>query len=120
MIRGVGDESNRAPNPNRARDHLANERTYLAWQRTALAVMALGLAIAGFARSASASSIVSGAILVAVGAAGLFYGTVRYRQVAREIEADVFLTRIHGPTVASAVLAVALVVALVVLLLGQR
>ena len=27
------------PNPNRARDHLANERTFLAWMRTALALL---------------------------------------------------------------------------------
>lgn len=26
------------PNPNRARDHLANERTFLAWVRTGAAV----------------------------------------------------------------------------------
>ena len=25
------------PNPNRARDHLANERTFLAWVRTGMA-----------------------------------------------------------------------------------
>ncbi|GEA26892.1 hypothetical protein MiAbW_01452 [Microcystis aeruginosa NIES-4325] len=25
-------------NPNRIRDHLANERTYLSWMRTAIAV----------------------------------------------------------------------------------
>lgn len=29
-------------NPNRARDHLANERTFLAWMRTALALLGFG------------------------------------------------------------------------------
>lgn len=32
-------------NPNRARDHLANERTYLAWMRTAVALMGFGIVI---------------------------------------------------------------------------
>lgn len=32
-------------NPNRARDHLANERTYLAWMRTAVAFMGFGIVI---------------------------------------------------------------------------
>jgi putative membrane protein len=32
-------------NPNRARDHLANERTYLAWIRTAISLMGFGILI---------------------------------------------------------------------------
>ena len=31
--------------PNRTRDHLANERTYLAWMRTAIALMGFGVVI---------------------------------------------------------------------------
>ena len=31
-------------NPNRARDHLANERTFLAWLRTGIAVAVFGTA----------------------------------------------------------------------------
>jgi putative membrane protein len=34
--------------PNRQRDHQANERTFLAWLRTALALIGLGFAIARF------------------------------------------------------------------------
>lgn len=34
--------------PNRQRDHQANERTFLAWLRTALALTAFGFAIARF------------------------------------------------------------------------
>ena len=33
----------------RARDHLANERTFLAWMRTGLAVVVFGFAIGRFA-----------------------------------------------------------------------
>jgi putative membrane protein len=35
-------------NPNRARDHLANERTYLAWVRTGVATIVFGFAIGRF------------------------------------------------------------------------
>lgn len=35
-------------NSNRARDHLANERTFLAWVRTGLAIVVFGFAIGRF------------------------------------------------------------------------
>lgn len=35
-------------NPNRQRDHQANERTFLAWLRTAVSLIAFGFAIARF------------------------------------------------------------------------
>ena len=35
-------------NNNRARDHLANERTFLAWIRTSIAMLSLGFVIAKF------------------------------------------------------------------------
>lgn len=41
-------ETKEAPkklNPNRIRDHLANERTYLAWMRSAIALMGFGVLI---------------------------------------------------------------------------
>jgi putative membrane protein len=38
----------RHDNPNRQRDHQANERTFLAWLRTAVALIAFGFAIARF------------------------------------------------------------------------
>ena len=34
-----------SPNPNRARDHLSNERTFLAWMRTALALLGFAAVI---------------------------------------------------------------------------
>jgi len=36
------------PNANRARDHLANERTFLAWVRTGVATIVFGFAIGRF------------------------------------------------------------------------
>ena len=38
-----------AGNASRARDHLANERTFLAWLRTGLAIVVFGFAIGRFA-----------------------------------------------------------------------
>jgi putative membrane protein len=38
-------ENSKKRNPNRVRDHLANERTYLAWMRSAIALMGFGVLI---------------------------------------------------------------------------
>ncbi|KGN35542.1 YidH family protein [Knoellia subterranea] len=78
--------------PSRARDHLANERTYLAWLRTAGGVMVLGLAVATFGDATTIYTIAAGAVLIVVGVAGLFYGTRRYRRVNREIEHGEYTT----------------------------
>jgi putative membrane protein len=40
-----GTEKLRKANPNRIRDHLANERTYLSWMRSAIALMGFGVLI---------------------------------------------------------------------------
>lgn len=103
---------------SRARDHMANERTYLAWLRTAAAVMALGLAVAKVFENTSGDSVVAGAILVAVGGLGIIYGSSRYRAVAREIESGEFAagTRTTGPIVAAAVLFVTMIAAVVLVL----
>src|SRR4028119_2422620 len=37
--------SARHSNPNRTRDHLANERTYLSWIRTAVALLGFGVVV---------------------------------------------------------------------------
>jgi inner membrane protein YidH len=107
---------------SRARDHMANERTWLAWVRTAANVMIVGLAVARFASGGdpNAYSLTAGALLVVVGGTGLVYGTSRYRATNRELEAGRFVTGAgtRGPTLAAAVLLVTIVVALVLVLLG--
>ncbi|HKU25521.1 MAG TPA: DUF202 domain-containing protein [Candidatus Sulfotelmatobacter sp.] len=90
-------------NPNRARDHLANERTFLAWVRTAVAVVVFGFAIGRFSiairqltafqghplhRSGlsvwmGASSIIAGVVLVMA-------GLVRYRKTRTLLELGKF------------------------------
>jgi len=109
------------PASTRARDHLANERTYLAWMRTGAAVMALGLAIAGFGNTTTTSKVAAAAILVLAGAIGVVYGTVHYRRVGVQIEADRFDVDSRGRAgiIASTVLLVAVVAALIVLLVSR-
>lgn len=118
-VRGEKSESS---DPTLARDHLANERTYLAWLRTAAAVMALGLAVAGLVHEASATSAIAGVLLVLTGVVGVVYGTMRYRQVTRELDSGVFIAGRRGKAavVASTVLAVAVVAALVLILVGEH
>jgi len=91
----VTDPGNYDPNlnPNRARDHLANERTFLAWVRTGAAIVIFGFAIGRFSiamrqltafsghviRTAGlsvwmgAGSIVAGVVMVVA-------GLIRYRK----------------------------------------
>jgi putative membrane protein len=90
-------------NPNRARDHLANERTFLAWVRTGAAIVVFGFAIGRFAIAMrqltalqghpirtvgwsvwmGASSIVSGVVMVVA-------GLVRYRKTRDQLDAGKF------------------------------
>jgi putative membrane protein len=94
-------ESN--PNPNRARDHLANERTFLAWVRTGAAIVVFGFAIGRFSiairqltalqghgvRTAGisvwmgAGTIVAGLLLVVA-------GLLRYRKTRARLDAGTF------------------------------
>jgi putative membrane protein len=90
-------------NPNRARDHLANERTFLAWVRTGAAIVVFGFAIGRFSiamrqltvlvghpvRTAGlsvwmgASSIIAGVVLVVA-------GLVRYRKTQTQLDQGTF------------------------------
>jgi putative membrane protein len=106
-------------NPSRARDHLANERTYLAWLRAGGGIMVLGLAIAKFG-NINVYTLAAGGVLIAVGVLGVIYGTSRYRRVNREIETGRFVTgsRGNGPALASTILIMAILVALALLILA--
>jgi putative membrane protein len=54
-------------NPNRARDHLANERTFLAWVRTGVAIVVFGFAIGRFAIALRQLSALQGHAMQTVG-----------------------------------------------------
>ena len=90
-------------NSNRARDHLANERTFLAWVRTSVAIVVFGFAIGRFAiamRQLTAfqgvaskttglsvwmgmSSILAGVVMVVAGLA-------RYRKTRAQLDQGKF------------------------------
>jgi putative membrane protein len=110
------------PDPALARDHLANERTYLAWLRTSAAVMALGLAVAGLAQKVTVASAVAGAVLVATGLAGIGYGTSRYRKVTRDLDSGNYIAggRGRASVIASGVLSGAVLIALVLIIVGRH
>jgi len=77
-----------------ARDHLANERTFLAWLRTGLSSVGLGLVIAKF--TAGTSSIVGGALFICVGLLLLYYTGWRYFTVEAALEEGRFAVNKGG------------------------
>jgi len=80
-------------NSNRARDHLANERTFLAWVRTSVAIVVFGFAIGRFAIAlrqlaefqghppkTTGLSVWMGMVSILAGVAMVVAGLVRYRK----------------------------------------
>lgn len=95
---------------NRARDHLANERTYLSWLRTSLGVLALAAAVARFGAGPGHRDDVAVAVLGLLGLFLLGLGTRRYYQVAADLERGRFTFSRRTPLlVATVVVAVAAV-----------
>jgi putative membrane protein len=88
---------------NRARDHLANERTFLAWLRTGLAIVVFGFAIGRFAIAIRQFMQIQGHTLrtagltVWFGAIAIFSGVLltlaglfRYRRTRDQLESGKF------------------------------
>ena len=84
---------NVAENSNLARDHLANERTFLAWVRTSVAIVVFGFAIGRFAialrqltrfqgqvSKSTGLSVWMGMISILGGVAMVVAGLLRYRK----------------------------------------
>jgi len=80
-----------------ARDHLANERTFLAWLRTALGVVGLGLLLERFDGAAPEHAKAAGFLLIAFGCLSLLYAVDRYLRVARHLEGGSFPVAKAGP-----------------------
>jgi inner membrane protein YidH len=90
-------------NNDRARDHLANERTFLAWVRTGVALVVFGFAIGRFAIAIRqflqleghavktvGLSVWFGTIAMLAGVALVFVGLFRYRHTRKLLESGRF------------------------------
>jgi len=90
-------------NANRARDHLANERTFLAWVRTGVAVVVFGFAIGRFSIAirqfavmpghelrTSGISVWFGLLAILAGVVLTVAGLVRYRQTRAQLDQGTF------------------------------
>ena len=100
---GHDPRSNIGENPNRARDHLANERTFLAWVRTGVAIVVFGFAIGRFAIAireflqtqglpsrTGGFSVWLGTIAILAGVLLTLAGLLRYRRTRDDLEAGRF------------------------------
>ena len=90
-------------NPNRARDHLANERTFLAWVRTGIATIIFGFAIGRFSialrefmhiqgRASYTSGVTAwfGVLSIAGGVLLILAGLFRYRKTRMQLDSNTF------------------------------
>jgi putative membrane protein len=82
-----------------ARDHLANERTFLAWVRTALAVIGLGVLVGKLVETDGVLAEIIGLALVAFGAAMLIYSVIRFERVTTLLDERMFIAARWGPIV---------------------
>ena len=91
------------PNPNRARDHLANERTFLAWVRTGAAIVVFGFAIGRFSIAirqltalqghgvrTAGISVWMGSGTIGAGLLLVVAGLLRYRKTRARLDAGTF------------------------------
>lgn len=90
-------------NLDRARDHLANERTFLAWVRTGVAIVVFGFAIGRFAVAirqfmqlqgraspTEGLSVWFGTIAIIAGVVLSLAGLLRYRRTRDQLESGRF------------------------------
>ena len=90
-------------NSNRARDHLANERTFLAWVRTGAAIVVFGFAIGRFSIAmrqltalqghpvrTAGISVWMGSLTIVAGVMLVVAGLVRYRKTRAQLDAGTF------------------------------
>jgi putative membrane protein len=88
---------------NRARDHLANERTFLAWVRTSVAIVVFGFAIGrfaiamrqltafqGLASKTTGLSVWMGMVSILAGVLMVVMGLLRYRKTRALLEEGKF------------------------------
>ncbi len=96
-------------NPNRTRDHLANERTYLAWIRTAIALMGFGVVIVRLRTVAPPVHSTGqgwrlGLLFDVVGLLMVVFATTHYFNVLNSIEKEIFEPKKRGILLCSLVI----------------
>lgn len=83
-----------------ARDHLANERTFLAWVRTALGLVGLGVLLERLGADGDQTiAVAAGVGFISFGGLTLIYAVTRYLWVARNLKAGKFPVAMRGPMV---------------------
>ncbi len=82
-----------------ARDHLANERTFLAWVRTALGLVGLGVLLERFGAGGERFAVVAGVGFIAFGGLCLVYAAARYVWVAGHLRRGTFPIAKRAPLV---------------------
>ena len=98
-----GNSAQTPVNPNRARDHLANERTFLAWLRTGMSAVIFGFAIGRFGLAirqleeteghhlqGTGLSVWIGMLSIAAGILMVATGLLRYRKVRTQLDKESF------------------------------
>lgn len=103
---------------SRARDHLANERTFLAWVRTGLGGLALGIAVERFqpTDSGNGTSVLLAVLLIGLSVVLLAGATYRYFSVASDLDRGRFRVDRRGPVavvVGAAVVVVVTILAVI-------
>ena len=92
-----------------ARDHLANERTYLAWMRTSLALIGASLGLLKW----DAAEATVGYIVAVLGVVCLLSSTERYFGTMRRLERGEFVPNARGILIVVAAVVAAIIAAFV-------
>ena len=98
-----------------ARDHFANERTYLAWMRTSLALIGASLGLLKW----DAVSNSAGYLVAVLGVVCLISSTERYFSNMHRLENGEFVPNVRGILVVVAVVIAAIVGAFVLHFMNQ-
>lgn len=113
---GSSDPEVRPDPTSRARDHLANERTYLAWLRTALGFVGLGVIVAELVDVEGTEARTAGVAFIVAGMAVVGYASARFRAQGRRLDEGRFRAAVWGPMLIGAALVLVAVGALVFVL----